>query len=102
MSIKSEGGRAFPSNYVEQEGPNKGMQMVAGGMTRRQWLAGMALTSFQPNIKVDVSARNVLAGENMQVKELKALEDRISKMIAKAAYEIADAMLALEASEGHK
>jgi hypothetical protein len=49
VSIKSEGGRAFPSNYVEQEGPNKGMQMVAGGMTRRQWLAGMAMQAEMSN-----------------------------------------------------
>ena len=94
MSIKSEGGRAFPSNYVEQEGPNKGMQMVAGGMTRRQWLAGMALTALHTNLSFPVRIDGVEDEEKLLAP--------VVKVLAETAYMLADAMLAHEAKETRK
>jgi hypothetical protein len=44
--MNNDGGFAFPSNYIEQHGEHEGIQMVAGGMTLRDWFAGMALSGM--------------------------------------------------------
>ncbi len=72
------GGDAFPpSIYTHTYGQNEGSQDVAPGMTRRQWLAGLAMQGI-------VS---------------KTFWDETPSKLAKMAYSVADAMIAYEKGE---
>jgi len=68
--MNNDGGLAFPSNYIEKHGEHEGIQMVAGGMTLRDWFAGMALAGMCADASLvatwdDVAVRAFKAADAM-------------------------------------
>ncbi len=73
-STKDDGGPAFPESYLGADIPHQG---VGGGMSLRDWYAGMVMTGLAVNFN-----------------DLLPTDSRSSiKHMVGMAYEIADAML---------
>ena len=85
MSENKDGGQVYPSfNIMTYEG--KGMESMNsnGGMSRRDWLAGLAMQGFISNTNI-IEFRNL-----MDILE----EKKEGPSLSDACYKIADAIIA--------
>lgn len=80
MTTKNDGGPAFPPLYHPMAHPN-----CPPGMSLRDWFAGKAISMFTGDLSYMQRLHNN-AGVNL------ALD--VDKLIARNAYQIADAMMA--------
>ena len=84
---KSDGGAAFPQSAIDNQGRiDYADQMGFGGMTLRQWYAGMAM-------------QGILAHPNALGKCAQKLGESVYESLAPMAFECADAMIAHEEKE---
>lgn len=84
-TTKNDGGPAFPNTFVDKTNPRVNHTIVVDGLTKREWLVGMALNGLASNHET------LLANSDL-VKEFGT--EGIDKLQAIKAVRLADAALA--------